>query len=83
MEYETISLDDYIQTGEGGTALAMSFVVAVIFALAVVKESEQSHDRNVGTRNGREKQAVKFHLPPMSKSMNRRIYDSIAIDKLL
>ena len=68
---------------EGGSALAMRFIVAVIFALAIVKESEQPHNGHIGTRNGREEQAIKFHLPPMSKSMNRRIHDSVIIDKLL
>ena len=69
--------------GKGRTAFTMFAIVTVIFTLAIVKESEQPHDSHIGTSNGCEKQAVEFHLPPMRKSMNRRIYDSIAIDKLL
>ena len=64
-------------------SLAVFAIVAVIFALAVVKECEQAHDCHIGTCNGSKEQAVEFHLPPMSKPMNRRIHDSIAIDKLL
>ena len=69
--------------GKGSSALAMFAIVAIIFAFAVVKKSEQSHNRHVGTCNGREKEPIEFHLPPMRKPMNRRIHDSVAIDKLL
>ena len=39
--------------GKGGSAFAMFAIVAIIFAFAVVKECEQSHDCHVGTCNGR------------------------------
>ena len=58
--YETINLNDYVQTGEGGTALTYTHKVrptmAKLFNLVNVRSSESRHacmDGRVVTNEGR------------------------------
>ena len=74
---------EYWGYAESGTARPMFAIVAVVLALAVVKEREQAHHRNVGPRQRRQKKPVEFHLPPMRKAVDIRIHDPVAIDKIL
>ena len=56
--------------GESGTTRSMFAILAIIFALAVVKERKQAHHRHIGTRYRGNQKSIEFHLPPMSKAVD-------------
>jgi hypothetical protein len=69
--------------GKFRPALAMFSIVAIIFALTVVKEREQAHYRNIRMRNLRKAHPVELHLPPMRKTMDVRVEHPVAKDEIL
>lgn len=57
--------------GKRGTPGSVTRILPVIFPAAVVKESEQTDDRDIGTGASGEQQGIPLDAPPMARSMHR------------